>query len=361
MISEAVALGGPAPSGPAVDAAAAARRTAPSGEAVDLDAAVALALDLGRRLPSPAQGDTLTLWESLASLGAVDLTVARAVEPHVDALSILREAQRHGQVHARVEERIRYAEGLWGVYAAEGPQRLRATETHDGRWRLDGPKDWCSLGAVAAHALVTAWVDDTRRGLFSVFLQGPGVRPRPADGWVSRGLADVTSVGIDFDGAEADPVGEPMWYLTRPGFAWGGAGVAAIWYGGAVGVARRLRAASTRRTPDQVALAHLGAVDAALARARALLVTTAAEADDPETTPERADLVCQRVRQVVADTAEEVLHRVGHALGPGPLATDEEHARRVADLTVYLRQQHAERDQARLGETVLADKAGGWW
>jgi hypothetical protein len=41
---------------------------------------------------------------------------------------------------------------------------------------------------------------------------------------------------------------------------------------------------------------------------------------------------------------------VGRALGPAPLATDREHAQRVADLTVYLRQHHAERDLARLGE-----------
>ena len=53
--------------------------------------------------------------------------------------------------------------------------------------------------------------------------------------------------------------------------------------------------------------------------------------------------------------AEEVLRRAGHALGPAPLALDEVHARRVADLAVYLRQHHAERDVARLGELVLAE------
>jgi hypothetical protein len=47
-----------------------------------------------------------------------------------------------------------------------------------------------------------------------------------------------------------------------------------------------------------------------------------------------------------------VLTTVGHALGPGPLAHDETHAARVADLTLYVRQHHAERDLAALGRLV---------
>ena len=38
-----------------------------------------------------------------------------------------------------------------------------------------------------------------------------------------------------------------------------------------------------------------------------------------------------------------------HALGPGPLAFEAEHATRVSDLRVYVRQHHAERDSAALG------------
>ena len=71
------------------------------------------------------------------------------------------------------------------------------------------------------------------------------------------------------------------------------------------------------------------------------------------------------MRQVVADTAHEVLDRVGRALGPGPLTSEEEHARRVADLTVYLRQHHGERDLARLGGSVAValpgQEAWAWW
>jgi hypothetical protein len=39
---------------------------------------------------------------------------------------------------------------------------------------------------------------------------------------------------------------------------------------------------------------------------------------------------------------------------------DEEHARRVADLQIYLRQHHAERDTARLGGLLLESEDPPW-
>ncbi len=350
-------------------AAERARAAAPPDAPPDLSDAQQVAQDLGPWVPLPMQGDTLSLWECLASLGAVDLTVARVTEPHLDALAILREARRHGQVRdedwqARSPDWS--AARLWQVYAAEGGERLVATETGDG-WTLTGLKPWCSLADRATHALVTAWVDDDQRGLFAVDLDHADVSP-PEDPagqsaqWAARGLDQVRSTPIAFDHAPAVAICQPQWYLTRPGFSWGGIGVAAIWYGASVGLARTLRAAAEQRDPDQVALLHLGAVDTALARARTVLVEAAQVADDADTEPAEAVLVTQRARQVVADTADEVLGRVGHALGPAPLTGDEDHARRVADLTVYLRQHHAERDLARQGEQVLGDPGGWrWW
>ena len=59
-----------------------------------------------------------------------------------------------------------------------------------------------------------------------------------------------------------------------------------------------------------------------------------------------------RVRALIEATATEVMQRAGRALGAGPLCHDEAHGRRVADLTVYLRQHHSERDLAELGALV---------
>jgi len=45
--------------------------------------------------------------------------------------------------------------------------------------------------------------------------------------------------------------------------------------------------------------------------------------------------------------------RAGRALGPAPLALDAAHAKRVADLSLYVRQYHSERDQESLGHALL--------
>jgi alkylation response protein AidB-like acyl-CoA dehydrogenase len=345
-----------------------ARPAVPDDVLPDLDAALHVASELGPWLPLPGQGDTLALWEVLASLGAVDLTVARLTERHLDALAILREARRLGQVHDAEWSRHCADWAAWGharlwqVYDAEG---LTATE-HDHGWALSGVQPWCSLAGCAGHALVTARDGEERR-LFAVPLGHPGVSAAARTtgaahsiACASRGLADVASTPIAFDAVPAVPIGEPGWYSTRPGLAWGGIGVAAIWYGATVAVARRLLADSHRCSPDQVALLHVGAIDTALYQTRTAFADAAAIADAGDADPAETVLITQRVRQSVADTAQEVMSPVGQAIGLAP-RPGEEHARRVADLGVYLRQHHAERHVVRQGEQVLAGTSGHTW
>ena len=133
--------------------------------------------------------------------------------------------------------------------------------------------------------------------------------------------------------------------------------MAAVWYGGAVAVARRVRAVASEREPDQIGLWHLGMIDAALTSARAVLAEAAAEVDAGRAGGAAGALLALRVRQVVFDAAESVLRRADHALGPGPLVAEPEHAARVADLHLYLRQHHAERDGAALGGRVVQDES----
>ena len=146
------------------------------------------------------------------------------------------------------------------------------------------------------------------------------------------------------------------WYLVRPGFWWGGIGVAACWYGGAAGVARRLAPRpGAGRAPDQIAQLHLGEADTLLFAGRAALVHAAARVDDAGA---RAgdEVLARRVRGLVRTVADDVLGITARATGPAPLTFEEEHARRVADLSVYLRQDHGERDLAALGAQLTVDR-----
>ena len=311
------------------------KRAADCGE--DITAALTLAVEVGETLPQPGNGQTLQRWAVLAALGRANLTAARVSEAHTDALAILAEAGR-ADVPA----------GAWGVFAAEAPGQLLRAATDGDATVLSGIKPWCSLADVLDRALVTAQVDGGRR-LFEIDLHHTGVRVEQSRGWVARGLRTVTSVPIHCEAVPATPVGDVDWYVTRDGFAWGGIGVAACWYGGALGVADRLYQVAARRRGELNAL-HVGTVDVALHAAAAALMTAAADVDSGNT---RGAVLAYRVRAVVADAAELVLRQAGHALGPGPLAFDAEHAARVADLELYVRQHHAERDLAALGALLL--------
>jgi alkylation response protein AidB-like acyl-CoA dehydrogenase len=302
----------------------------------DVRSGLELACRYGARLPQAGAGQTETRWRLLAEVSARDLTVGRILEAHSDALAILAEAD---------EETVG---GTWGVFAAEGPGARLDAEAEGGRYLLTGAKPWCSLAGELDHALVTAHIDDERQ-LFAVDLRQPQVRVGPPSGWVARGLRNVVSSPVHFVGASARAVGEPGWYLNRPGFAWGGMGVAACWYGGALAVGRSLRAAMTERGGDLAAL-YVGTVDVALHGASSTLSEAARQVDAGQA----GEVLALRVRGVVADAVERTLMQAGHALGPARLAFDEEHARRVADLELYVRQHHAEYDLARLGNAVLA-------
>lgn len=311
----------------------------------DVDATLRWVVSVGADAPRPGEGSTHELFELLATTAALDVGAARMLEPHLDALAILAQAgtSREGSIDV-------VPSASWGVFAAEGPaMRLDARLTGDG-WRLSGTKPWCSLAGSLSHALVTAWTDERTRGLFAVRLRDRSVSPHPGP-WVSRGLSQIISAPVEFDTTPAVPVGEPGWYLQRPGFAWGGIGVAAAWWGGALPIVAKLTDAARSARADQLATSMLGEADAIMWGARAALADAAA-AIDARVDGAAAKVLAQRARAVVATAVERVLTLADHALGPAPLTADESYARRGADLHIYLRQHHGERDLARLGGLV---------
>ncbi len=294
-------------------------------------------LELDLDLPLPGSGRTWERWESLAKISARNLSLGRLAEGHTDAVAIL--AELHGP-----EPR-----GLWGVWAAEPPAARTEALLVQGQWLLTGRKAWCSGADLLDHALITAHTDSGRR-LFAI----DTCALRPVVGsWQAVGMRDSGSVAVELADHPADPVGEPGEYLTRSGFWHGGIGVAACWYGGALGLGRTLLGAVRGGVDDAHALAHLGAVDALLSSMRTVLRTAAAEIDsDPGAD---GTLRAQRARATVEAGCTEVLDRVGRALGASPLCLDAEHAQRAADLPVYLRQSHAERDLAGLGARAAVE------
>ena len=106
---------------------------------------------------------------------------------------------------------------------------------------------------------------------------------------------------------------------------------------------------------DPHRFAHLGAVDVALEAAAATLRETAAWIDaHPLANAQREAM---RARLVVENAANAVMQHATRTLGAGPLCRDARFARALADLPVFLRQSHAERDLAALGELLATAHA----
>ncbi len=337
------------------DAAAASLAEADRIDAFGTDVAATLAWAVGVGAARGNQRSLADDWSFLAAVASRDVGAARILEPHLDALDILDQAHRDGYDLDLASVQAD-SESSWGVFAAEGAgTRLEAHDDGSG-WRVTGTKPWCSLAQHLTHALVTAWVGDERR-LLAVALQTPEVTARTGP-WHARGLPQVVSAPVDFASALAVPVGGPGWYLRRPGFAAGGVGVAACWWGGALPVRDALVQAARRDGADQLSRVHLGRVDAALWTARLALRSAAHQTEGLPAASHPATLAA-RVRAIVADAVETTLAESARALGPLPLVADEAHARRVADLEIYLRQHHGERDLARIGADI-AEGRGSW-
>ncbi len=292
--------------------------------------------------PLPASGRTAERWQLLTSLAEEDVVAARIAEAHLDAVAILDELG--GKPPGTTQ--------LWGVWAAESRDSSVVATQSDDAFVLNGLKEWCSGAGLCSHALVTASLDgsvQTRRGLFAVATDSSAVTALPTT-WRNTGMAGSDTRAVRFAGARAVAIGAPGDYLARPGFWYGAIGVAACWLGGARRVAEPLYRRAADDAADPHTLAHLGAVDAALAAAESVMAVAAAQIDrDPFDRAGNAQLLARRVRAAVEHAADEAIARTGRALGPGPLCQDRDHAQRVADLTVYLRQSHAEKDLAELG------------
>ncbi|WP_152476878.1 acyl-CoA dehydrogenase [Nocardiopsis salina] len=318
----------------------------PAGSGATLAALRRELHDGGLDLPLPGGGNTWKRWQALIRLAREDLSLARLAEGHTDAVAILAELGSHPPASGE----------LWGVWAAHPPGHRLAARRLGGEWVLDGRKAFCSGAYSCTHALVTAEPTPGERRLFAVANEGTVVE---RDTWAAAGMAASETLTLVFHGVPAVQVGAADAYTARPGFHHGGAGVAACWYGGALGVAEPLASRARGRSPDTHTLAHFGTVVRDLRRAEDVLCRAAHGIDaDPRDTEGSADERALLVRSAVAATCSSVLETCAESLGPGPFAFDPRYTRAAQDLSVYVRQHHGARDLARLGERAAQCTAG---
>lgn len=300
------------------------------------------------QLPLPGSGRTLERWSALAEVAAHDLSLAKLFEGHADALAILAELGAPAPAPG----------STWGTWCAEtGAARMRCTSANSaGQVQLRGRKAWCSGAASLSHALVTVWDDSSLPWLAAVDLRQPGVTVT-TEGWEAVGMEATGSVDVVFDGALATRIGSSGAYFSRSGFWHGGAGVACCWFGAATALGCTLQQ-SCRTRVDSHKLAALGRVDMALNTCAALIRESAAWIDRHPTSDAR--VMALRLRLVAESCATEVLQQATRALGATPVCRDAGFARLFADLPVFLRQSHAERDLEALGLSAAESPTCSW-
>ncbi|BAN21829.1 acyl-CoA dehydrogenase family protein [Caballeronia insecticola] len=300
------------------------------------------------RPPLPGHGDTAERWRALGAVAAFDLSLVKLYEGHTDALAILAELAAWEAPEG----------SAWAVWAAEPPNARVSALGDSGAdtLRLQGTKAWCSGAASVTHALVSAWNEQDEPVLAAVELNHPGVRITDS-GWRAVGMHASMSLDVHFEQVPARRIGLPRAYLERPGFWQGGAGIAACWFGAAAAIAEFV-ARDARHRAGPYKLAHLGAIDTTLRSTAALLRETATFIDrHPQA---EAATHAMRARLAAEQAAVCVVERAGRALGAGPLCRDAHFAQLMADLPIFIRQSHAERDEASLAERVIEEEQISW-
>lgn len=289
-------------------------------------------------LPLPGKGHTAERHQRLFRAGREDLAVARLVEAHWDAEAILAEAGRAPEAGA-----------LYGVWAAEAPDKVLHAAATSGGFRVSGSKPFCSGAGMVDRALVT--VKEPVPRLLDVDLRGGRVSFDDSS-WKTNAFAETKTALATFEGVdvlERAVVGEEGFYLKRPGFWHGACGPAACWAGGAAGL---VDWAIGQRRDDPHTMAHLGAMRAAVWSMEALLRLAGDEIDASWGDVNAGMVRALTVRHAVEQGCTDVLRRLARAYGPHPLAMEESIARRYQELDLYVRQSHAERDLEALGRAV---------
>ena len=283
--------------------------------------------------PGPGRGDTAARHRRIFEAGREDLSLAKLAEAHWDAIAILREAGREPVIGAR-----------YAVWASESPGRELRLHGSSTGMMVSGTKDFCSGAGLVDRALMTAGGQGSC--MVEVDLHA---KPESVDtdgsGWHVDAFRMTRTSALTFrDYPVADVIGEANWYVERPGFWQGACGPAAAWAGGAAGL---VDFAMTSRRDDAHTAAHLAAMQANVWATECFLQVAAEECDrSPQA---NAMSRAMQVRHLVEQACTDTLRRFARVMGPGPLAKNADVARRYAELDIFLRQCHAERDLEAMG------------
>lgn len=312
------------------------------------------------QIPPPGSGDTLLRWQILAYVAGQDLPLVKWLESHLDAISILQEI-------GYAEFYLKQPNKLWAVWAAEGhPTPVHFSPDVSGTALSENPppqnmtvgtcngvKTWCSGANVVDFGLMTYRDAQNQSQLIIIDMLQSDTIHIDNSSWQAVGMQATDTATLTFTHTPATQIGDPASYgknyLNRAGFWYGGAGVAACWYGTTVAIADYLRH-SYRKKPHPFKAMYLGQISTQLAVTQQYFYHVADLIDNTPTG--NHVLAIRQLRHQVEATARHVVEQVGQALGAAPFCQNAHFAKLAADLTVFIRQSHGAFDSQAIGELV---------
>ncbi len=285
---------------------------------------------LGLGFEAGAAVRTVTL---LRCLGRANLSVARLIEGHMNALKLI---MLYGDCFQQDEAFSASRLGaLFGVWGADSDKPVTIERTSAGA-RLNGAKRFASGLGLVDRAIVTATTPD---GPQLMLLAARDPARMDASVWQTSGMRATASGIYDFDGFSvtgAAYIGKPGDYTREPHFEGGVWRYAAAQVGGMEAIAKVARTA-VAGTDDPHQLRRVAEL-AMLCETGRLWVERAAERAEHPEADDAAVAYVLLAREVVEQTAQKVIALADRALGSRSFFNGHPVERMRRDLAFFLRQ-----------------------
>lgn len=294
----------------------------------------------------PAEFGGCDLWDPqyggelctvLRMIGAADLSLARLLEGHVNAIGLVCRYGTQQQITDMAQDVTDGA--LSGVWGAEDAKGLKIVACEDGTTKLEGRKILASGAGFVTRPLVTASGPD---GQQMCLLRLQAGYDHDVSGWQAQGMRATATGTVDFTGIPVtanEKIGSAGDYLQQPTFSGGAWRFCAVH----VGAVERLvdlfkqHLAVTKRGADAYQLERLATCVSAAKTAR-FWVEEAAQRFGSDRPAAETVAFTHLTRMTVERSALTVIETVQRGIGLRAFVRPNDVERICRDLSTYLRQ-----------------------
>ncbi len=298
---------------------------------------------------------TMACLTLLRQLGRANLSVARLVEGHINAVKLIALYATPAARDAAFDA-VRAGE-LLGVWGADGavPVTLAPCEP----LTLRGAKRFASGLGLVSRALVTARTDD---GAQLVLAPVTDAARSDASAWAMSGMRATASGTYDLEGVEPGPaalIGKPGDLMREPFFEGGVWRYAAAHLGGAEALYTHMLETLLKagRADDPHQQRRIAEAGTACETARLWLELAATRVESGPADPEGAAAYALLAREATESACLTVIDRVERALGTAAFDAGSPVDRIRRDLSLFLRQAAPDGKRARAARALVAGTA----